>query len=270
MLRTKKSFTVKVVLSSVTNPFFAELFEALRTQLSEQKYTCILQSIDRPLERSDLQAVDGLLVGFAEDEAKLSQIDMLARQMQLPLVCLHWRKPPISVPAVWADLGEGIGQAVSYLAGAGCRRLSYVGGPAHDAISASKWRGSTCAAQEAGVCFLSDAIFHGPFTFQSGYDCAKRLAARQDLPDAVVCENDVLAAGVICGLSRHGVRVPQDIRVTGFDNIPLAEMYLPSITSVAVPAAEMCKSAVGKLMACIRGELVADEQFKPMLIERKS
>ena len=86
----------------------------------------------------------------------------------------------------------------------------------------------------------------------------------------MLCENDVLAAGVICGLHRRGLRVPEDLRVTGFDNIPLAGMYIPAITSVAVPIADMCAEAARQLVEMLDNKPAESRAFSPALVLRQS
>ncbi|MBQ8683936.1 MAG: LacI family DNA-binding transcriptional regulator [Clostridia bacterium] len=268
-LRTKKSYQVKIVMESISNPFFADMFEGLRRQLEAYGYTSLLQNMDKPPAPEDFRGLDGLIVCFGDDETRIrALLDMAGAS--LPTVCLHWRRPSFDVPAVWVDVSTGMELAVEHLLAQDCDRFAYVGGPASSIISSVKYQGTVAALTAAGKALTPEGIYHGEFTFQAGYDAAKAIARLPERPQAVVCENDVLAAGVICGLYRQGVAVPEEVRVTGFDNLPLAEMYIPAITSIAIPMQEMHSRAVAMLLERINGEVTEDCMLAPLLIPRQS
>lgn len=268
-LRTKKSYQVKIVMESISNPFFAEMFEGLRQQLESCGYTSLLQNMDKLPQKEDFIGLDGLIICFGDDEERIREIIRTAGP-ELPTVCLHWREPGFDVPAVWVDVSDGMRLAAGHMLACGCRRFAYVGGPKKSVISAVKGDGAAAALAACGCELSREQIFHGEFTFQAGYDAAKAIAQRTDRPDAVLCENDVLAAGVICGLYRQGLHVPEDIRVTGFDNIPLAEMYIPAITSIAIPMADMHKIGVSMLQSVMAGGTAEDHVLAPLLVPRQS
>ena len=268
-LRTKKSYQVKIVMESISNPFFAEMFEGLRRLLESHGYTSLLQNIDKPPQKEYFIGLDGLIVCFGDDEKRIHEI-LQAAGDNLPTVCLHWREPDFGVPTVWVDVSEGMQLAVEQLVTDGCDRFAYVGGPQKSVISAEKRKGAAAALKQVGKTLHSTQIYHGEFTFQAGYDAAKAIAQQTPRPDAVLCENDVLAAGVICGLYRQGVRVPEDVRVTGFDNIPLAEMYIPAITSIAIPMGEMHTRAVAMLLDILDGKSAENQALSPLLATRQS
>ena len=256
-------------MEHISNPFFAEMFEGMRRLLEGSGYTSLLQNMDKPPLPEDFMGLDGLIVCFGDDETRIRDILRVAGT-SLPTVCLHWRKPDFGVPAVWVDVGVGMALAVEQLVAEGCDRFAYVGGPEKSVISAEKRKGAAAALKRAGKTLPSTQIYHGEFTFQAGYDAAKAIAQLTARPNAVLCENDVLAAGVICGLYRQGVRVPEDIRVTGFDNIPLAEMYIPAITSIAIPIGEMHHYAVSMLLDVIDRKPTESRALSPLLVARQS
>lgn len=120
-LRTKRTYTVKAVMESITIPFFAEMFETLRRDLEERGYTTILQTTDsRPFSTRDFDAVDGVIACFVDDEQVLAGIHQAAGG--LPFICMHWREPFLPVPTVWLDVREGMRLAARHLLEGGCRR----------------------------------------------------------------------------------------------------------------------------------------------------
>ena len=246
-LRTKRTYTVKAVMESITIPFFAEMFETLRRDLEERGYTTILQTTDsRPFSSRDFDAVDGVIACFVVDE------------------------PFLPVPTVWLDVREGMRLAARHLLEGGCRRLAHVGGPPQSVIASVKEAGVRETLREAGLSLPPERCFRGEYAFQSGYAAAKAMAAMAQRPDGVICDNDVLAAGVICGFYRQEVAVPGQVRVTGFDNIPLAEMVIPALTSVAMPMGEMCGKACGMLLQAIENQPVENTASAPFLVIRQS
>ena len=268
-LRTKRTYTVKAVMESITIPFFAEMFETLRRDLEERGYTTILQTTDsRPFSTRDFDAVDGVIACFVDDEQVLAGIHQAAGG--LPFICMHWREPFLPVPTVWLDVREGMRLAARHLLEGGCRRLAHVGGPPQSVIASVKEAGVRETLREAGLSLPPERCFRGEYAFQSGYAAAKAMAAMAQRPDGVICDNDVLAAGVICGFYRQEVAVPGQVRVTGFDNIPLAEMVIPALTSVALPMGEMCGKACGMLLQAIENQPVENTASAPFLVIRQS
>ena len=234
---------MKVILGSIINPFYAELFETLRLMLDTRGYAAVLHPLDRPLAPGDADGVDGILVGFANDERQLASIAACAGGT--PVVCLHWQALSSPLPCVWTDVRQGIRLAARHLLAAGCRRFAYIGGPEADAISVRKLQGVRAELEGAGLTLPGEWRHHGPFTFQSGYDASKRL-----------CRDGVWPDGII--------------RVTGFDNIPLANMYTPAITSVALPIDSLCREAVAMLFQLLAGQAADTRSFPPELIVRQS
>lgn len=268
-LRTKKTMAVKIVMQRIDNPFFAEMFERLRRELERFGYTALLQGSDREPSAADFLGVDGVISCFNDDEKMISAISG-ALSGRIPLVCMHWRSPNFEHPSVWTDVSVGMGLAAKLLLDEDCAEFAYVGGPDDSVISSFKFNGVKTALIEAGAAVNDERIFHGEFSFQTGYDAAKAMVRSGKLPQAVMCETDELAAGVICGLYRQGVAVPEQVRVTGFNNVPLAEMYIPAITSIALPFEELCSTAVKLLMDTFAGKPAEKVQIAPKLMKRQS
>jgi DNA-binding LacI/PurR family transcriptional regulator len=103
-----------------------------------------------------------------------------------------------------------------------------------------------------------------------GYRAAQLMVKRSPLPDAVICENDSLAAAIIKYMITHGISVPDDMWVIGFDNIPMAEMYNPSISSVGLPSRDIAITAAITLVAEMNGEIPEYKDFDCNFILRES
>lgn len=130
----------------------------------------------------------------------------------------------------------------------GYDRIAFVAGPLDSPDSSRRFDGFRRAIAERGVCETPHRPdFHGDFTTAGGRRAAERILAAQQAPRALVCANDQTAIGVMKALQRAGLRIPEDIAVTGFDGIQLGEHLRPSLTTVVQPMAELGRTAVNML-----------------------
>ena len=143
----------------------------------------------------------------------------------------------------------------------GVRRLGYIG-PDNDVSSMQKI-GAIRKCCERGSLFLDPAAFlTGCHTYSGGYECCcKLLDSGAQLPDAIIVESDMIALGVLKCLSRRGIRVPEDVRLSGYDNTDISQMSNPSLTSVHIPLEAICHAALNMLCALMRGETVSPAVF---------
>ena len=267
-LRQGKSMMVKAIMPSITLPFFAEIFERMRTAFSDSGYTLILQTIDaeKPFSARDFSGVDGVVVVFPDEDTLIGQIEETLSSMDKPLVALAGHKLVNNIGAVHVDISDGMAQAARYILDCGRSRIAFVGGVESSISSSERYRGFVRVVSPTLQC----GVYRRNFSIDWGYEAAKKMVESQRVPDAVLCENDSLAAGVIKFMMTHGVSVPGDIWVAGFDNIPLAEMYTPSISSVSLPSENMSLAAADMLINAMNGGKLGEMQFKTELLLRES
>jgi|GEM_PF-2822534 len=272
-LRTKRTGIVKIISHSITNPFFAELFELLRKRLDEKGYIAVLQIIESMeslvFSQGDFVQADGMILCFSENDEIFTSLKNAAPK-DYPIVCMHGHKPIENFSTIILDVRKGARLVTDYLISLGCRNFAYVGGPIQSSISVLKFKGFTEAIASAPNTVSCLSVVHGTYDLKSGYHAAKELLAYHNRPDAIVCENDALAAGVIHCLNENGISIPHEIHVTGYDNIPLAEIFIPPLTSVAIPSEELCSAACKELIAQLNKEKSIDHCYTPELIIRKS
>ncbi|MDE2309030.1 MAG: substrate-binding domain-containing protein, partial [Xanthomonadaceae bacterium] len=142
---------------------------------------------------------------------------------------------------------------VEHLLALGHRRIAHVVGIADH--GASRWRlaGYREALAAAGIAEDPVLVVQGAFTFGSGVEAARKLFALKKRPSAVFAANDDMAAGVMWAAGEYGIKVPHDLSVCGFDDIPLARQLWPALTTVRQPAREMGKLAALQLLEVVRG-----------------
>lgn len=270
-LRTKRTGVVKVIMHSITNSFFAELFELLRKRLEETGRVAVLQVIDAmepvAFHPSDFMLSDGVIVCFPDNDTIFTSLQKAAPD-GYPAVCIHGHAVQ-GIASVVADVKHGMRLAADYLISLGCKSFAYIGGPVQSAVSILKFGGfsEALAAQQGTFC---TEVLRGTYDLKAGYEEAKELLERNGLPDAIVCENDNLAAGVVHCLMEENIAIPGKVRVTGYDNIPLAEMIYPGLTSVELRLEEVSEAACATLQSLFDKQKTEDLFFAPRLVIRQS
>jgi len=204
--------------------------------------------------------VDGLLV--AEEVMAGDELRELAKR--IPLVIIAGQRGQTELDGFVADNLTGMTALVSHLlAQHRYRRLCFVAGP-KDAPDARERQLAFEEAVLAGHDGVIDQVVHGDFSEGSGTAAARVLLGRTSLPEAVVCANDQMAIGVLRELQRAGIRVPQDVALTGFDDIYPSRLVDPQLTTVSQPVRELGARATQRLLTRIaEHELPARTQLLP-------
>ncbi|MGP3919382.1 LacI family DNA-binding transcriptional regulator [Nonomuraea sp. 10N515B] len=177
------------------------------------------------------------------------------RAQRFPFVVIDPRlQPPRDIASVSASHFAGARNLTAHLVELGHRRIGVIGGPQEWLASEYRLAGHTSALADAGLLTSSELIVRNrePVT-DWGYDSACRLLALPERPTAIVAFNDKSAVGALRAAFEHGLRVPEDISITGFDDLYLSLSTLPRLTTVRQPLEEMGRMAVTLLMRLIAG-----------------
>jgi LacI family transcriptional regulator len=214
--------------------------------------------------------VDGLLVlspyadrpGFLTDNLPTA----------LPAVLINTHLPDATYPVLSIDNFGGASAMVKHLAEAGHKRVAFICGPEDNFDASERLRGyRTALAQH-----LPDAEpieLPGDFDESSGYEAGKRILASKQRPDSVFAANDMMALGCLYAFNEAGVKVPADIALAGFDDIPLARFVHPTLTTMRVSIAELGGLALTRLLQSIESDESQPSTLQtlvPELIVRES
>jgi len=204
--------------------------------------------------------VDGLLV--VEEVMAAGELRELASR--IPLVVIAGRRTETALDVFVADNLTGMNALVAHLLGQHrYSRLCFVAGP-KDAPDARERQIAFEEAVLAGPDAVIDQVIHGDFSEGSGSAAARVLLSRTSLPEAAVCANDQMAIGVLRELQRAGVRVPQEVALTGFDDIYPSRLVDPQLTTVSQPVRELGTRAAQRLLTRIaEREMPASVQLLP-------
>lgn len=262
-LITSRSRTLALVVTDITNPFYTEIIRGAHEAAADLGYIVRLAHtqedphIERAWIEHELSTVEGVVL--ASSRMSDSTIRTLAKQK--PVVVLNRRLP--EVPCLLIDNARGMRRAMEHLGELGHTSVTYVSGPEASWTDGVRWQALREASFELGMKIRRVGPTQKP-TIDAGFGRVREIMAQPTT--AVIAYNDVLAIGVIKGLRRLGVGVPEDVSVIGVDNILLAEVVEPELTTVASPLRAQGQTAVRNLVAMINGAVSTRE---PLLMPAK-
>lgn len=257
-LRTKRSYVVGTIIPDIANPFFALIFRGIEDALAEHDYSVILANTDdAPAREAHSIAmlrgrqVDGLILATVRRTD--TSIQALA-DAGFPFVLVNRHTEPITPNAVVPDDHAGAFAAVEHLIGLGHRRIAHIAGA--DNISTGHWRrrGYRDALQRHGLPFDPALLVHGTYREPGGYEAMKRLLALPDPPTGVFAVNDLAASGALQAAREAGLRVPDDLSIVGFNDIPTSVRVAPRLTTIHLPLHAMGVAAAQRLMVQMLGQ----------------
>jgi LacI family transcriptional regulator len=273
------SFTIGVLIPSFTS-YHAGFLEAVASAAGAEGWLpiiCETHHFDPPvvsgyLDQLFSRNVDGVIAIHAESTAEAEVLDIFEPLDTLrPLVLVDSADLGRCSPVTVDREADGV-EATTHLTGHGHRRVAFLGGPAEWASTQrmvvgyrEALAGASPQADDALVVHASD------HTLDAGAAIAGRLLHLDDPPTAIVCAGDVLALGAIRAIGDAGMRVPDDIAVIGYGDIPFAALSCPSLSSIRLPAAELGRQAVQVLRRAIdEGSLQPPVAVQTSLIRRRS
>jgi DNA-binding LacI/PurR family transcriptional regulator len=242
--------TIGIVVTTITDPFIAELVQAIESAAYLHGYTVILASSSsepkRELAAVDMlrsKRVDGVIVTSSR-VGTLYQEHLNRLAAPVVLVNSHSQLGGQYTFAIGVDNRHGACRATVHLIGLGHRRIAYVSGPADHHDDLDRLGGYRDALGQAGIEFLPELVVAGTGRADGGERAVPKLMALALPPTAVFCYNDMTAIGLLRAARAAGLSIPEDLAVVGFDDIPLASYVRPSLTTIRQPTAQMGAQAL--------------------------
>ena len=267
-LRSKRTNTLALVLTDITNPFFTTIARGVEDIASEAGFTVIFCNTDESLakEQKYLQMllekrVDGILLVPA-----LNGIDSvnLIKKQGTPIVVIDRRLPDLQTDVVRCDSEGGAHDLTHLLISLGHRDIAILNGPRGVSTAKDRLAGYRRALAEAGIPKNKEYELFGAFTQESGFDMAHHVMEEAEKPTAIFAANNFIAFGAIKALQEMNLRVPEDIAVVGFDDLPASLVTFPFLTVAAQPAYEMGKKAIEILLDRLDGKM--PDQFQEVVL----
>ncbi len=241
-LITRRSRMIGVVMAAIDNPFHAQLLQCLDAALQSRGLAMLLRGADRPEMTDELihhlltYQVDGVIVasGLFSSSAARACVAVAT-----PVVMLDRLMRAAGASAVGSDNRAGARMAAEHLVALGRRRIAFMSGTPGISTSSERASGFLDGLSEAGLSAV--AVASGQYEYAAGENAAGALLTHN--PDAVFCENDLMAMAVLDVARGRGIRVPDDLAVIGFDDIPAASLPAYALTTIAQDARAMADAA---------------------------
>ncbi len=276
-LKTNRSYTVGVLIPDLTNPLFPPIMRGIEDGLGEAGYTSLIVNTDNDPGRERLQMetmrarqVDGFIAATARLDTELLAE---AAAGGAPIVLVNRSLEDGSLPAVTVNDRQGIALAVDHMVALGHERVGHVAGPQNVSTGHRRHLGFREAMARHGLDAPAAQISFGQaFTETDGARACAELLDRSPQVTAIVAANDRLAIGCYDALEAHGLRCPEDISITGFNDMPFIDRLRPPLTSVRVPQREIGKVAADLLLEQLGGseEPATEIMLEPTLMVRGS
>jgi DNA-binding LacI/PurR family transcriptional regulator len=274
-LVTRQTHTVGVVVTTIVDPFIAQVVQGIEATAQDHGYTVILCSSGAVPEREisavemlRSKRVDGVIVTSSRIGALY--LDHLER-IGVPIVLInnHNEDSGRYTFTVTVDNRHGGHLATKHLVNLGHRRIAYVTAPADHSSDLDRRAGYQQALNEAGLEPDPALIIPGNGRADGGERALESLRALDALPDAVFCYNDMTAVGLMTAAYRVGLSVPRDLAVVGFDDIPFATHCHPPLTTIAQPKIEMGQLAMKMALSLMAIGEEDEEELSNIVVQGK-
>ncbi|KKK39082.1 LacI family transcriptional regulator [Mesobacillus campisalis] len=268
-LFNKKSRLIGLILPDIRNPFFPELARGVEDEMQAHGFRLIIGNADEQLDKEidyietfKLNNVIGLI--SASTNAVLSQY----KSLSFPLVLLD--RTSEEHPSVHADGYAGGRLAARELVNRGSSRITLLKGPVEFQTARDRFKGAVDELYSANVEF--DVMTTASFAFQEAEYWAKELFEKYPDTDGVIASNDVVAAAIIHEAHRVGKKMPEELQIIGFDDIPFSQFLYPALSTIRQPAYDMGREAAKLLIKQINGEKLESKriQLPVQFIERQT
>ena len=277
-LATNRSHSIGLMVPNTLyhGPFFTELLFQAAT-LTEQSGSQLVLADGKHNAEQERQAINFLIDSCCDAVIiyprylSVDDIDALIPTISKPLIVLNRRLKKFPQYSVCADHENDTLNAVNHLISQGHQEIAFIKGMGSSHTGQSRLRGYLSSLTENGLKYDENLILDGCWTSESGRQAAETLLRRNVAFSAIVASNDDMAIGAACALHAAGLHIPRDVSLLSFDDIPVASFFIPALTTVHVPMAEMASSALMQLTHMLDGEEVAPLSLMPgQLIIRDS
>lgn len=255
-LRTSSSALIGVLYSNPSAAYLNQLMLGILEQSSQSGSQALVEKCGDIASQKDATqrlldaGVDGVILPppLCDSQATIDELE----EANIPVVAIATASPKPKVPSVRIDDYEGALAMTRYLIGLGHRRIALIKGDPLHTPAERRAAAYFDAMAEAGLKVPDECVVEGLFTYQSGLEATRRLLELPERPTAIFSSNDDMAAAAIAVAHGVGLRVPEDVTITGFDDTPVATTVWPELTTIHQPVAEMGRAAVTLIVNEVR------------------
>lgn len=279
-LQKRRTDTIGLILPTFgprfSDPFFSEFLAGVGNRAARSGYDLLVstqapgpQEIEAYRRKVQGRQVDGFIV--LRTRCQDARIDYL-RRAGVPFVVFGRTEGVLDYPFVDEDGALGMRLMADHLARLGYRRIACIAPPDELMFARFRLQGLREGLADHGIILEEDRILRSDLTQRGGFAAAQSLLAEAALPDAIAACNDLMALGAMSAAQERGLQVGQDVAITGFDDIPMAEHSHPPLTTLHQPIYEIAVTLTEMLLAIIAGRTPQQSQIilKPRLVIRRS
>jgi len=258
-LRSKRTHTLALMVSDITNPFWTTVARGVEDAARSRGYSVFLCNTDEnPVKQQRYldvlvgQRVDGVVIApYDSDNRNLSRL----RERDIPTVIVDRRVDGWDVDSVYGDSLSGAKAVVQHLINLDHRRIAMLSGPMNTSTAEDRLAGYRVALAEAGIPPDPRLVRQGEYRITSGEELTHQMLDEGLDPSAIFAANNAIAMGVIQALVTRGLRIPQDIALVCFDDLPYVSLLFPFLTVVVQPAYDMGVNAAQLLLSRLDSEV---------------
>ncbi len=273
-LQMKKTMTIGVIIPDISNHYYAEIVRGIQSAADGAGYNIILQNTDRDQDqivKSIYLLREKIVDGIIFSGGTINGYEPLSALKELRDRVVVIGRHDVDFPAIMVDNIAGATLAIEHLIDAGHSRIGLIGWSESSTTAKDRLSGYKNALAQNSCHFDESLVCQGSLTPKSGYIQAKILLSQDKKPTAIFAGNDQMAFGVIYAAVEMGLRVPEDLAVIGFDNIPLSSFFVPPLSTIEVPMSTLGSDSMETLIGLIAGEQVPRIKLhETKLIVRKS
>lgn len=267
---------VGLIIPDIQNPFYAEIARGVEDVAYANEFALLLCNSDENLEKErfylnvmQAESVDGVVLP-PFDDTDPAVLEMVASGM--PVVCVDRSLAKTKTDLVEVDNYRGALEAVNHLLDRGHARIGLIEGRAQVSTNRERRRGYLDALAARGIAPRRELMRAGDFKLASGRVLANELLELRRPPTALFVGNNLMTVGALAALHQRGLRVPEDVAIVGFDDLPWAEAFDPPLTVVRQPAYEVGRQAMELLLKRLAapGAPVTTVRLRPELVVRRS
>lgn len=252
-LITQRTHLVGLILPDITNPFFPGIARGAEDKANETGYSIIFCNTDDKLEVEEKyietltkKMADGIIIAHSSNSEKMSEI---LERCKVPIILIDRDFDSNNIRGkVLVNNYEGAYKGVSYLIHKGYNKVAYLSGSQKTKTAQDRLEGYKRALEDNGLKYDEKLVRHGEYRIEWGRNGVKELLSQGDAWDAVFCGNDLIAIGAMKELREKGYNIPEDIGVMGFDDIYMASLVEPSLTTIKQPNYKMGYMAMELLL----------------------
>lgn len=270
-LKGRRSYLVGLLYDNPSASYVANVQRGVIDMTRERGYDLLIhpcnykdpaleQEVESLIRHSNADGI--ILTPPLSDDRKLT--DLLDR-LSTPYVRMAPAKSDKGSSAVYTNDRDSVADLTRYLVSLGHKRIAFIiGHPDHKAVG-NRYLGYQDGLKSSGLKLAKNLVLQGNNSFESGEECARKLLLRKSRPTAIIASNDDMATGVLRVSHEMGIRIPQELSVAGFDDIPMASQVWPSLTTIRQPINEMGEKATELLLRQLH-----DRSTKPVAMQIES